>query len=101
MKRFISYAALMLALSPVASFAASEAAVTSHVDYHLSVEKGDASRYVARDLALRELDALCTFKGGPGSTIVEVAFKTTSVWGGSTPIERVRATAVCRASEKQ
>lgn len=94
MKRIASYAVLLLALSPVASFATPDA-TTSFTDHHLTVEKGHAVERVAREMAQRELEDLCTAKGG---SIIEITYKSAPIWGGSHPITRVQATAICRVS---
>lgn len=95
MKRFIPCAALLFALSPFASFAATDA-VASYTDYNLVVEKGDASRFVAIDTAYAELAQTCSAKGG---SIESVQYEFTDLWGGSHPLTRVKATAVCRVTD--
>lgn len=95
MKRFIPCAALLLALIPAVSFAASNA-VTSYTDYNLVVEKGDVSRFAAIDTAYAELSETCNAKGG---SIESVQYEFTDLWGGSHPLTRVKATAVCRVTD--
>jgi hypothetical protein len=95
MKRSIPCAALLLALSPAASFAASDT-VTSYTDHNLTVEKGEISRLVAADKAHTELVQACDAKGG---SLVSVQFAFTDLWGGSHPLTRVQATAVCRVTD--
>jgi hypothetical protein len=94
MKRFIPCAALLLALTPVASFAASDT-VESYTDHNLVVEKGDVSRFAAIDAAYAELAEACTAKGG---SIESVNYVFTDLWGGSHPLTRVKGTAVCRVA---
>ena len=95
MKRLLPCAALLLALIPVASFATSDA-VASYTDHNLVVEKGDASRFAAIDTAYAELSETCSAKGG---SIESVQYEFTDLWGGSHPLTRVKATAVCRVTD--
>jgi hypothetical protein len=95
MKCFIPCAALLLALIPVASFAASDA-VASYTDHSLVVEKGDASRLVAIEAAYADLSETCSARGG---SIESVQHEFTDLWGGSHPLTRVKATAVCRVTD--
>nr|WP_063572336.1 hypothetical protein [Luteibacter rhizovicinus] len=95
MKCFIPCAALLLALTPVASFAASDA-VASYTDHNLVVEKGGSSRFVAIEPIYAELSETCSAKGG---SIESIQYEFTDLWGGSHPLTRVKATAVCRVTD--
>jgi hypothetical protein len=87
----------MLALGPVASFAAPGSG-TSPGDHALTSKKVGATWNEARTTALLELDAACAIMRG---TIVEAKFSYLPLWSGSK--QRVQATvpAVCRVAPKK
>lgn len=94
MKMHAAGLAALMAFVPTIALATGMA-TTSHTDHVISVEKGNAVERVARDMAHAELEQACASKGG---SIVQVTYKSTPIWGGSHPVTRVQATAVCRVS---